>query len=123
MPHGPPLHDPLAVAALLPDAKGTLGYVWEEGCVEVVLSGAELGRTVFVHRDLGDAGINAHGRGGGIEEGGLTVLFGSSGVKIAGVRVKVGRRVDVEAFWRVIWEAVKRADEVSPLNRYTRIGL
>ncbi|KAF3937081.1 hypothetical protein ABW19_dt0206868 [Dactylella cylindrospora] len=105
MTTGPPLHDPLAMAALMvPDR---LGFEWEEGFVEVVLQGEELGRTVFKRLDE-SVNMNSHS--------GAKMLEHSSDTAEAGVVVKVGRKVDADAFWNVIMAVVDRADEVSPLN-------
>lgn len=63
MTEGPPLHDPVAVAALM-DESFRMEFEFEE-----------------------------------------TV-----------VKVRVGRKLNVEKFWEVVMEVVERADRVSPLN-------
>ncbi|KAF3922807.1 hypothetical protein ABW21_db0201294 [Orbilia brochopaga] len=104
MTDGPPLHDPLAVAAVIGDEL-QLKFAWEEASIEVVLAGEQMGRTIL--KRVGEASDNAHtGR----------AVIGDE-VKVKGVRVKVGRGVDVGRFWGVIMSAVRRADIVSPVNR------
>ncbi|KAF3931113.1 hypothetical protein ABW20_dc0107880 [Dactylellina cionopaga] len=104
---GPPLHDPLAIAALMPESFG-MGFEWEEGSIDVVLHGEEIGRTIL-KRPEEMINANAHG--------GTQLLVDDGGSKVLGVRVKVGRKVNVERFWEVIMAVVDKADAVSPLNK------
>ncbi|KAK6509599.1 Uridine nucleosidase 1 [Arthrobotrys musiformis] len=102
MTEGPPLHDPIAVAAVMKDLK--MGYEVEECGVKIVCNGEEMGRTVKV----------AVGEEGNEHEG--DKVLGEEGAGKGGVRVKVGRGVNVERFWEVVMECVQRADGVSPVN-------
>ncbi|EPS44290.1 hypothetical protein H072_1725 [Dactylellina haptotyla CBS 200.50] len=107
MNDGPPLHDPLAVAALLPESFG-LGFEFEEASVEVVLHGKEIGRTIMRKpEEMADA--NRH-------EGLELLKDGEEGSELTGVKVKVGKRVDVVKFWELIMQVVGSADAVSPVN-------
>ncbi|KAF3921093.1 hypothetical protein AA313_de0207438 [Arthrobotrys entomopaga] len=114
MTEGPPLHDPLAVAVLLPESCG-LGFEFVEGSVEVILSGEEIGRTVLRKAVVGeddDDDVNRHCGDEEIGEKGEE----EEGRRSGGVRVKVGRKVNVERFWELVMDAVACADGVSPLN-------
>ncbi|KAK6523268.1 Uridine nucleosidase 1 [Orbilia ellipsospora] len=109
MTEGPPLHDPLAVAVLLPQECG-MGFEFDEGSVEVILAGEEIGRTILRKvEEMGD--VNRHCGVEEIGEEGKDKGEGSGGVK-----VKVGRKVNVEKFWGVVMDSVGCADGVSPLN-------
>ena len=104
---GPPLHDPLAVAALMPEEFG-MEFEFEEGSIEVVLHGEEIGRTIMRRpEEMADA--NRH-------EGLEVLKDGEEEGQVVGVKVKVGRRVNVRKFWEVIMGVVGSADGVSPLN-------
>lgn len=88
---GPPLHDPLAVAAIIPTDE--IAWEMEEVRVEVVCHGEDLGKTIKTHEEP-----EVHGVGLGGEARGSVV------------RVRVPVKVDVDAFWGVLLEAVARAD-------------
>ncbi|EWC48522.1 hypothetical protein DRE_07717 [Drechslerella stenobrocha 248] len=106
MTTGPPLHDPVAVAALLYEdgSDPALGFEWEECSIEIILQGEQLGKTVMW--PVGAAPDNAHDGKKVIGE-----VVGESGV-----RVKVGKKVNADEFWRVMLAAVDVSDGVSPLN-------
>ena len=84
---GPPLHDPLAVAAILghhsnPDVNIAFqdndGERWD---VDVILEGEQLGRTVITKSDTGQG-------------------------------VRIPRTLDLEKFWSTLDECMARADEL-----------
>lgn len=90
---GPPLHDPIAVAAVIPTEQ--IRYDWEEVGIKVICEeGEHLGQTVKLvpnsedlrENELGHSGIEKH------------------------VKVKVPKKVEVPAFWNVMLEAVEKAD-------------
>lgn len=90
---GPPLHDPIAVAAVLPTQQ--IGWEWEEVGVKVItVEGDDLGRTVKIVPDSTEVRENELG-GKGVEKH---------------VKIRVPRKVEVEAFWKVMLEAVDQAD-------------
>ncbi|KAI1810565.1 Inosine/uridine-preferring nucleoside hydrolase [Poronia punctata] len=100
---GPPLHDPLAVAAILTGTKWEIPFydfdpanpggpkqerfdvhVITEGSVEdALLNRAQTGRTVVKPLEPGQPGV------------------------------RIPRGVDVDLFWRVVEECIQRADEVN----------
>jgi len=92
---GPPLHDPLAVAAVLP----TDEIAWEMELVRVKVScyGQEIGKTVKTRDEPTVHGVGLGGEG-----------------KDPYTMVKIPKKVDVEAFWKVLLELVTKAD-----GRYT----
>lgn len=95
---GPPLHDPLAVAAVLPTDE--ISWDIQRVPVRVATSGDEVGRTVKV---LGK------GEGeGGVEEVRGEEL-GKGGVEKDAL-VKIPKSCDVDAFWKVILKAVDTAE-------------
>jgi len=93
---GAPLHDPIAVAAVLPDS----GISWdiEEVPVQVVCHGEHLGRTLKM-RDAGKDFRETH--------------LGKSREQPKTL-VRIPKSLDVDVFWDVVLEAVKKAD-----GRYT----
>lgn len=96
---GPPLHDPLAVAAVLPTDE--ISWVVDEVRVHVVCdSTEEVGRTIKKPREDKIDKI----RGEELGKGG----------KLVETVVKVPKSVDVDAFWKVILSSVEKAD-----GRYT----
>lgn len=83
-------------------------FEFEEGSIEVVLHGEEIGRTIMRRpEEMADA--NRH-------EGLEVLKDGEEEGQVVGVKVKVGRRVNVRKFWEVIMGVVGSADGVSPLN-------
>jgi len=92
---GPPLHDPLAVAVLLPTDE--IKWDMEEVQVEVVCHGEEIGRTV---KKYGTP--KAREASLGSEELDATTL------------VRIPRSLDVDAFWKVVLDMISKAD-----GRYT----
>ncbi|KAI5804357.1 Inosine/uridine-preferring nucleoside hydrolase domain-containing protein, partial [Geopyxis carbonaria] len=92
---GPPLHDPLAVAALLPTDE--IAWEVEEYRVEVVCHGDEIGKTIKT----------PVGPGGGLVRR-ETGLGGVGKEKVC--RVKIPSSVDVDAFWNVILKMVEMTD-------------
>ncbi|KAK6534202.1 Uridine nucleosidase 1 [Arthrobotrys megalospora] len=104
MKDGPPLHDPLAVAACMADSFG-LGFEFEETGVRVICSGENMGQTV--KSGVKDV-VNSHE--------GTQVLSDGEGFGVGGVTVRVGRKVNVDRFWEIIMEVVGIADGGSPLN-------
>lgn len=98
---GPPLHDPIAVAAILPEAHlAQMEFEWEEGSLEVVCSGPEIGRTIL-HKD---------------DQQSVNIEIGGEGVKVVGVKAKVGKKVNSDAFWNTMMAAIDKSDKLSPLN-------
>lgn len=99
---GPPLHDPCAVAAILPEESlNLLEFEWEYGSVEITCSGPELGRTTLVKEKA---------------EEGAKIEMGGEGLKIANVRAMVGKKLNADAFWNFMMTAIEKSDAVSPLN-------
>lgn len=95
---GPPLHDPLAVAAVLPTDE--IKWDFEEVRVHVVCDGDEIGRTVKTPREE-----KAHEvRGDGLGAGG----------ELVECVVRVSKGVDVDAFWKLLLGCVAKVD-----GRYT----
>lgn len=92
---GPPLHDPLAVAAVLPTDE--VQWEMEEVRVEVVCHGEEVGRTVKTREE---PAVIGEGLGAGGKDPYTTVL--------------VPKKVDVDAFWKLLLDMVTAAD-----GRYT----
>jgi len=92
---GPPLHDPLAVAAVLPTDE--VAWEMEEVRVEVVCHGEEMGRTVKTREE---PAVIGEGLGAGGKDPYTTVL--------------VPKKVDVDAFWKMMLDMVTSAD-----GRYT----
>jgi uridine nucleosidase len=92
---GPPLHDPLAVAAVLP----TDDVKWEMELVrvQVVCHGEEVGKTI---KTLEQPPVMGAGLGG---EG-----------KDPYTVVKIPKKVDTVAFWKLLLDMVEQAD-----GRYT----
>jgi len=88
---GPPLHDPLAVAAVLPTDE--IKWDMEEVRVEVVCHGEETGRTVKRY-DAPEVRETMLGGGG----------------RDATTLVKIPRSLDVDAFWKVILDMISKAD-------------
>jgi uridine nucleosidase len=83
---GPPLHDPLAVAAIIPPPADDFGFDDRGGerfVVEVVVGNGEQAGRITV-RKVGDGG-------GG---------------------VRIPRAVDVVRFWHCVEECVRRAEEI-----------
>ncbi|KAK6363376.1 Uridine nucleosidase 1 [Orbilia blumenaviensis] len=107
MTEGPPLHDPVAVAAVMDESLG-MGFEYDEVEVVVLSHGEEMGRTVKVGDGEG-VDFNAH-------EGRRQLDKAGDVVAGKGVKVRVGRKLDVGRFWEVVMEVVGRADERSPLN-------
>lgn len=106
MTEGPPVHDPVAVAAVIPALSEA--FEWEEGHVQVVLHGEELGRTIL-HKIGKDLAINRHHgehRMATDEEKGVS----------SKVVVRVGKKTDVNVFWSRMMAAITKADEASPLK-------
>ncbi|KAF3158659.1 Uridine nucleosidase 1 [Orbilia oligospora] len=103
MTEGPPLHDPIAVAALMDESFG-MEFEYLETGIKVICNGEEMGRTVMVGVDEGV-----------MEHEGKQVL-GDCGVGGGGVKVKVGRKLNVDRFWEVVMGVVEKADKMSPLN-------
>lgn len=95
---GPPLHDPLAVAAVLPTDE--IKWDFEEVRVHVVCDGEEIGQTV--KRPKGEKVDEVRG-----EE------LGAGGELVECV-VKVSKGVDVDAFWKLLLGCVGKVD-----GRYT----
>jgi uridine nucleosidase len=91
---GPPLHDPLAVAAAL-TGKHAVGFEWEEGIVKVVCDGVEAGKTLLTRGE--DTYVRRASLGG--EDG-----------PYMGTVVMVAKKVDSNAFWKVMLEMVDKAD-------------
>ncbi|KAF8251951.1 Inosine/uridine-preferring nucleoside hydrolase [Wilcoxina mikolae CBS 423.85] len=92
---GPPLHDPLAVAAVLP----TNEIAWEMELVRVEVSchGDEVGKTIKTREEPAVHGVGLGGE-----------------AKDPYTMVKIPKKVDVEAFWKVLLDLVTKAD-----GRYT----
>ncbi|KAL7275418.1 Uridine nucleosidase 1 [Rhizina undulata] len=90
---GPPLHDPLAVAAIIP--RDEIPFEYEEIAVDVICHGDDVGRTVKVSLE---------------EEGWIRGEALGKGGKEMKTVVKVAKRVDVEKFWSVLLECVGNAD-------------
>jgi uridine nucleosidase len=90
------LHDPIAVAAVLPNS----GISWdiEEVAVQVVCHGEDLGRTLKVKELEADVRETHLGKS---REQPKTL-------------VRIPKSLDVDAFWGVVLEVVKSAD-----GRYT----
>ena len=91
---GPPLHDPLAVAILLPDVIRFDDQGGERFAVEVVTQGAH--------------GANEEETG---QVGRTVVTALESGAK----GVTIPRSLDTETFWRVIEECLHRAETQSQI--------
>lgn len=111
---GPPLHDPLAVAAMLPDSTTHLGFQWKETTVDVVVSGQKLGMTV-----MGEADVERHKLEEGLAHGLDHVTTNHSSEIEEGPRktmVNVGISCNVDAFWNTLMAAIEKADATSPLN-------
>lgn len=115
---GPPLHDPLAVAAILPDSTTHLGFEWKETTVDVVVSGTKLGMTV-----MGEADVERHkleeGLAQGLDHVTTTHSSNNDAEEEAGVGktvVNVGVKCNVDAFWNTLMAAVEKGDATSPLN-------
>ncbi|KAG0633270.1 Inosine/uridine-preferring nucleoside hydrolase domain-containing protein [Tuber brumale] len=85
---GPPLHDPLAVAATIPGNE--IEWDMEEVQVEVVCHGEQIGQTIKTPRDQGEE-------------------LGKGGAKPV-AWVKVPRSVTVDSFWKVMMSCVEKAD-------------
>ena len=102
---GPPLHDPLAVAAVL------TGTQWEIPFYDYDVQGAELAPVQKHERfavKIVTEGTNEEAFAGA--ETGRTIATllpeGEEGVRIP-------RNLDIPKFWKVIEECVQRADEVN----------
>lgn len=91
---GPPTHDPLAVAAIIPTDE--IGWSVEEVVVDVSCHGAEIGKTVKTPSGQASAGVRGEGLGHGGAE--------------SRTCVNVLKTVDAGAFWRVMMECVEKAD-------------
>jgi uridine nucleosidase len=92
---GPPLHDPLAVASILPTNE--ISWVVDKVQVHVVCDDtSQAGRTI--KRPVGENVENV--RGDGLGKGG----------KLAECVVNIPKSVDVDAFWKVVLKSVKEAD-------------
>ncbi|KAK6356952.1 Uridine nucleosidase 1 [Orbilia javanica] len=104
MTEGPPLHDPVAVAALMDESFG-MEFEFEETGVKIICNGEDMGRTVKVAEG---EGVNEH-------EG--KQVLGDGGLGVGEVKVKVGKKLNVAKFWEVVMDVVERADKVSPVNK------
>ncbi|TGZ83690.1 Inosine/uridine-preferring nucleoside hydrolase [Ascodesmis nigricans] len=89
---GPPLHDPIAVAAALPTEE--IQWKWEEVAIRVDCAGDHVGRTVKL-RDDGERVRESSLGGEGKEQACLT---------------KVPKSVNAEDFWKVMLRAVDVSD-------------
>jgi len=112
---GPPLHDPLAVAAILPDSTTHLGFEWKETTVDVVVSGEKLGMTV-----MGWADVERHKLEEGLAHGldHVTTSHSDESEEAGTMKtvINVGVSCDVDAFWNTLMAAVEKGDATSPLN-------
>ncbi|KAA8912718.1 Inosine/uridine-preferring nucleoside hydrolase domain-containing protein [Sphaerosporella brunnea] len=92
---GPPLHDPLAVAAVLPTDE--VEWEMEKVRVNVVCHGDEVGKTVKTLEEPPAVGAGLGGEG-----------------KDPYTVVRVTKKVDVDAFWKLLLDMVEKAE-----GRYT----
>ena len=102
---GPPLHDPLAVAAILDGVPG----------VEIPFTdfrGGEKGRRERFEVKVVTEGTHEEAQKGTTETGRTVVRLLSEGEE----GVKIPRALDVSRFWTVLEECLERADEAGQAN-------
>lgn len=117
---GPPLHDPLAVAAIFDD--GTLGHElpfcdFDKNNALLALQHGQVSRATDIRRERFEVWVVADGTHeealAGTAETGRTLVHllekGEAGVRIP-------RMVNVEKFWNVLEECIERADTKNALT-------